>query len=137
MIIDSSKNGRWIIPFKKFSRLRVKLMSLLLTDVPEPSGGSTVTFTGNLGTADIVITCNMNANPSVTTYRFYDSSNTLLQSSSSNTYTVTVTQGYGTYSCNAQNSRGSSATSQSLVVQQETAGNVLLAYFIQYSTTFN
>ena len=23
--MDNSKNGRWIVPFKKFSRLRVKL----------------------------------------------------------------------------------------------------------------
>ena len=30
MIIDSSKNGRWIIPLKKFSRERVKVLSYLL-----------------------------------------------------------------------------------------------------------
>ena len=29
MITDSSKNGRWIIPFKKFSRLRVKSLTFV------------------------------------------------------------------------------------------------------------
>ena len=28
IIIDSSKNGRWIIPFKKFNKLRVMISSL-------------------------------------------------------------------------------------------------------------
>jgi predicted GNAT family acetyltransferase len=77
---------------------------------------------GDFDNGDITITCNMNANPSVTRYIFYSGS-TVLQDSSSSTYTVTASQGYGTYSCTAQNTRGTSS-SQSLVVEEETIGDL-------------
>ncbi|XP_053409222.1 uncharacterized protein LOC128559963 isoform X1 [Mercenaria mercenaria] len=61
----------------------------------------------------------MNANPAITTYYFYDSSDNQLQSGSSNTYVVTSSLGYQTYSCRAQNSRGLSEK-QFLIVEEAT-----------------
>ena len=36
--MDSSKNRSWIIPFKKFSRLRVKIISLIITGCSKEEG---------------------------------------------------------------------------------------------------
>lgn len=71
-------------------------------------GGDTRNVYGNLASDPITIECVVSANPTVQTYYFYDSNNQVLQSSSSPTYEIDNDQGYGTYSCIAENAIGRS-----------------------------
>lgn len=82
-------------------------MSVLI-DAPEPSGGTTQNVPGDFANGDITITCIMTANPAITSYYFYDEQNNQLQNSGSDTYSVTSSNGYATYSCRTVNSIGQS-----------------------------
>lgn len=88
------------------------IANLITPDVPEYSvvgGGDTKIVYNNFDNGDIVLTCDMSANPAVTQYTFYNAGGGILQSSSSSAYTVTSAQGYGVYSCKAINAVGTSA----------------------------
>ena len=69
------------------------------------------------------------ANPDVQTYYFYDIDNQVLQSSSSNTFEIDNDQGYGTYSCIAENEVGSSLR-QYFVVQQRGGGKCRIFCYV-------
>ena len=93
----------------------------MFTDVPEgPRVGETEDVFGNLASDPIRIQCVVSANPAVQTYYFYDNANNLLQSDSRRTFDVDNDQGYGTYSCEAQNSVGRSGKQYFNVQEQST-----------------
>lgn len=90
------------------------LLSTFTADVPEFIGSNTITVYGNLDNGAIVITCQMSANPNVTSYTFYAENGDVLRNDTSNTYHVTSGLGYQTCSCQATNIVG---TSQMLFIE--------------------
>ena len=74
------------------------------TDAPTgPRIGETQDVFGDLASSPIRIQCVVDANPAVQTYYFFDSNNNLVQGDSRRSLDIDNDQGYGTYSCEAEN----------------------------------
>ena len=89
------------------------VIDIFVTDVPEVSiqgGGNSKDVYGNLTVSSIELQCEVNANPPVHTYYFYNNAGRVVFSSSStDKFIVSEAQGYGRYYCRAENSIGTSA----------------------------
>ena len=89
------------------------VIDIFVTDVPEVSiqgGGNSKDVYGNLTVSSIELQCEVNANPPVHTYYFYNNAGRVVFSSTTtDKFIVSEAQGYGRYYCRAENSIGTSA----------------------------
>ena len=74
---------------------------------------------GNFDNGDIIISCPMSANPEVLSYVFYNETGSLLADIKASTFSVTSSNGYQTFSCEATNAIGTSTLVYIEVIEEQ------------------
>ncbi|KAL4229336.1 hypothetical protein ACF0H5_012377 [Mactra antiquata] len=126
--VQASNSGSYVCratnTYGSIDSSAVTLNVLYAPEFSLPGGGTTDVIVHDFNAGDLTLTCDMTGNPAITRYYFYDASNTLLANITTNTYSVTSSQGYQTYYCLARNSVGLSNQLSFEVQEPGGTGNV-------------